>query len=496
MATGNFAQGDFGLGWMSPTFRQHEQKPGTTYGTYHLTHADMNNVQNELKRIWDRILKLGMISVLDFNPPMNGVDDDAPAFNAACNKAKDFGGVVIAPPNPNGWVFKTMVTVPRRVDLVGGVFGDIPKFDSNSQLYSPTNYSYANLGATIKVYGGKGNILNSYEGGVPAIFLRGGGSVRGFSFFYPEQVDDVNNIKLYPPTIEIDRDYSDSLVENCAFVNPYIMIKAPRAHGRMNVRNVIGQPLFRGISTDQSWDVDRIDNVQIWPYWTHNDPNNHSGAMRYAEDNCIAYDILKADEIMLTKVFAYGCYSGMKVSKGTPDMAYGKLDVFGFDYCKFPLLFDGTGAAYGGQTQGWQISNGGIIPLNHWSGGGNAIKVTNYGSGRINTNNISVWGRYGEDNVNRPSHSPVYMDSGNLTATALSIVDWGDTTKPAIDLYGSARFKMGFSEIAQDGTHIRCASGVPNPIVAYNDIKTSTGGLRKTVNGQTVIGESTNRFYT
>jgi len=478
MATGIYVPCDYS-NLLPTTFRTHEKNPiSPPYGTYSLTHDDMNNVQAEIKKLQQRTFGSKILLVTDFSPALDGINDDAPAFNRALAEAKLTGCEVFAPPVPNGYVWKTKVTIPKGTKLKGvRIIVTQDQVNADSSLKGICTF--------VNVYTGKGSVTAD-----PAVFVGSSGELEGFVFWYPEQTD-TNPPVIFSPNVDMDS--ADCQVKNCHFLNSYWAVRAYAYGGRRRFINLTGQPIYRGISTDNSWDCDRISNCHFWPFFTHSaGTTGPTSLWAWQAQNGIAYDINRADEIIIDKIFAFGYSSGLKVSGGPSGqgLCYGKLTLFGFDYCKNSLFFDGTGTG-GGTQQGWQISNGGLIPLSGFSNGGNGLKVVNYGIGRININNVTVWGDTAGAGLT--SGSPIYADSGNIQVNNFSFLNWGDTTAPAIDLLGTARFKMIGGDIGQAGTHIRCATGVPNPIVAYSDIKGSS--MVKTLNGQTVLGEATSRFY-
>ena len=59
-------------------------------------------------------------------------------------------------------------------------------------------------------------------------------------------------------------------VSDCMFLNATRALKMV-SPGRLNVRNIKGQPFKVGIEIESSYDVSRVVDVHFWPFWTQNE---------------------------------------------------------------------------------------------------------------------------------------------------------------------------------------------------------------------------------
>ena len=186
----------------------------------------------------------GVYSVTRFGAKGDGTTDDTSAFQKALDAAsKDDGGIVFVP--TGNYLIKTHLSIPEHVALQG-VFTAPP---TGAQM----------KGSTLLAVEGKGN-----PDGTPFIFLHTNSTLKGLTIFYPEQ--DKAKIVPYPWCIRGQGD--DCAVRECLLVNPWMAIDfGTHPCGRHFIREVWAHPLHKGIFVDQCYDIGRIEDVHLWPFW-------------------------------------------------------------------------------------------------------------------------------------------------------------------------------------------------------------------------------------
>lgn len=186
----------------------------------------------------------GVYSVTSFGAKGDGKTDDTQAFQKALDTAgKDGGGIVFVPTGT--YLIKSHLEIPENVTLEG-VFR------------APTARSEFK-GSTLLAVEGKGK-----ETGNPFIFLRSNSTLKGITVFYPEQSKE--NPVQYPWCIGGAGD--NCSVIDVLLVNPWQAVDFGTAPcGRHLIQRLYAQPLRRGIFVDKCFDVGRISDVHLWPFW-------------------------------------------------------------------------------------------------------------------------------------------------------------------------------------------------------------------------------------
>lgn len=185
-------------------------------------------------------------SVLAFGAKADGVSDDTPAFAGALAVARHAGGGVVEVP-AGTYMLKGTLEVPSGVTLQG-------------VLTAPPS---SPIGTILLTTEGKGN-----EVGTPFITLRDSATIKGLCIVYPEQ--DKKQPVPYPWCIR-------SNANNCAVIdllllNPWQGIDfGTNTGGRNSIRGLNAQAIRRGIYVDRCFDIGRIENVHLWPFWTVGD---------------------------------------------------------------------------------------------------------------------------------------------------------------------------------------------------------------------------------
>jgi len=184
-------------------------------------------------------------NVRDFGALGDGQTDDTAAFQAALQAASDAGGGLVSVPTGN-YLIAGHLDIPPHV-VLEGVFR------------APTARSQ-NHGSTLLATGGAGN-----PDGQPFITLHANSTLRGLTIFYPNQTLNGPPI-AYPWTIR-------GIGDNCSLVdlllvNPYQAVDfGTYPASRHYIKGLYAQALYKGIYVDQCYDVGRIEDVHLWPFW-------------------------------------------------------------------------------------------------------------------------------------------------------------------------------------------------------------------------------------
>jgi hypothetical protein len=106
---------------------------------------------------------------------------------------------------------------------------------------------------------GKGN-----ENGTPFIFMHHDSVLKGLAIYYPEQ--DRKNPVPYPWCVAGEGD--NCSIVDVLLVNPWQAVDfGTRPCGRHYIKGLYAQPIKTGIFIDKCFDVGRIEDVHLWPFW-------------------------------------------------------------------------------------------------------------------------------------------------------------------------------------------------------------------------------------
>jgi hypothetical protein len=228
----------------------------------------------------------GVYSVVDFGAAGDGVADNTNAFQKALDTAGMAGGGVVSVPAGN-YLFRGHLNLPPRVALEG-----IWKAPVRGELGGGENPLPAG-GSVLLVTEGKGS-----ADGPPFIKLNTSSTIRGLTFFYPEQIQ-ANPPHAYPWTVQGEGD-NPSII-HVTMINPYQAVDfGTKFCGRHYVDGLYAQALYRGIYIDQCYDVGRVQNIHFWPFWT---VATKGDLFDFTYENGIAFQIARTDGEMGLNLF-------------------------------------------------------------------------------------------------------------------------------------------------------------------------------------------------
>lgn len=196
---------------------------------------------------------LYVVTEAPYNAQADGVTDNTAAFSNALAAASANGGGVVFVPG-GSYRLNGTLTVPTGVEL-RGVF-DTP---SDTKV----------KGSLLNVYAGRGNAE-----GTPFIQLAPGSGLKGFTFHYPEQVYDTNdvvNFGLAPYPFLIRGLGAEVYVMNLAATIPYQLLDlATHRCDRHYIDYIYATALKTGIQVGNGTADGQIHNCQLNPSsYTH-----------------------------------------------------------------------------------------------------------------------------------------------------------------------------------------------------------------------------------
>lgn len=237
------------------------------------------------------------LNVRDFGAQGDGKTDDTQAFQKAIDAAHEMGGNV--------------VYIPRGDYLIGGNLEVREHVILEGVFRGPTHASQ-NRGSTLLAVAGKGEVE-----GTPFITLRLNATLRGITIYYPEQIQQDPPIP-YPWTIRGNGD--NCTLVDVLIVNPYQGIDfGTLPSGRHFIRNVGMQALYRGLYIDQCYDIGRVENLHIWPFWEV----WQTPLKAFTEREGIAFIIGRTDWEYMSNCFCIGYKIGfqfVRTRAGTPNV--------------------------------------------------------------------------------------------------------------------------------------------------------------------------------
>jgi hypothetical protein len=186
-------------------------------------------------------LPLGEFNVLDYGAVGDAKADNTSAFQRALAAAKGVGGIVRVPPGQ--FRFDGTLAIPSGVTLEGSWRGP--------------HYPDPHKGTMLLVYAGR-----EQEKADPFVSLASNSTIKGLSFYYPEQ--QASDIRPYPWTVSIRGDRAS--VIDVAMANSYNALDCGTHNNAAHyLRNLNITALRRGVLVDRVYDIGRMENIHIHP---------------------------------------------------------------------------------------------------------------------------------------------------------------------------------------------------------------------------------------
>jgi hypothetical protein len=260
-------------------------------------------------------------------------------IDEALRIATPIWGRVLLIPRTGGYAIRAGVLVPFNTTL------ECASTEARRDRYQLNSTD----GCVLQIYAGKGATTGQ------ALMVRSGVTLRGLSFFYPEQVNTDTPFQ-YPPTIRLqDASANNVILRDLLLENSYIGIDATGSHERLEILNVSGNPLNLGISIDQNLHMDVLSNINFTASWSLPStgllPEYSVGtAMEYTSRNGTAFRFGRMDFFSASKLTAHGFKTGIEMVTGSPVTggSYGMIDSYLCDACQFGVTAATNGIAGSG----------------------------------------------------------------------------------------------------------------------------------------------------
>jgi len=363
--------------------------------------------------------------------------DDTVAFQAALDaQFKAHGGKVSAP--SGAYLLIGTLNVPRFVRLHGDLM--LPACLSGLPGNQGPEISPLAGGTTLGMVEGFG-----HADAPPFITVNTNAVVEGLAIYDPLQTNAENATAPTPAPWAISIVGLASRVSNIDIVNMYQGIKA-WGSVRVWIDHITGQPTFKGISFDNSSDVDRVESVQFVPQFNNNTAllgPGRPGIWQWQMEHGTAFEIGRNDQFRLLDTFCLGYHIGyhfaVNPSGTNPDnRAYGRLIGCGADLTEQPVYVDDVA------IPGITFTDCDFVALNDSKTHYNVYTAPTF-TGRLSFVNCNFWNAYGSAvMINAAPYGAPNVSSPEVTFTSCQFQTWDiSTNDPCIQANGGDVRVMG-----------------------------------------------------
>ncbi len=324
------------------------------------------------------------------------------------------------------------VEVPAGAYLLLGTL-NVPRFVRlHGDLMLPASLSAlpGNQAAEINPLVG-GTTLGMVEGfgnaaAKPFITMNTNSVVEGLAIYNPLQTNAENATAPTPAPWAISIDGVASRVSNIDIVNMYQGIKA-WGSVRVWIDHITGQPTFKGISIDNSADVDRIESVQFVPQFNNNTtrlgPGGRPGIWDWQMEHGTAFEISRNDQFRLIDTFCLGYHIGYHFAvnpSGTDagNRAYGRVIGCGADLTEQPVYVDDVA------IPGITFTDCDFVAVSDSRTHYNVYTAPTF-TGRLSFVNCNFWNAYGSAvMINAAPYGAPNVSSPEVTFTSCQFQTW------------------------------------------------------------------------
>lgn len=380
-----------------------------------------------------------------YNAKADGTTDDTAAFQTALHDAgaTGMGGTVFVPRGT--YLIAGNLRFPPNVTMLG-VWDFVP---TPYKFWYPERAKEKVPGTVLLATAGEGK-----TDGPPFISLHVNCCIKGITILYPNQVK-ANPPKAYPWTIAVTEGGADHCtIRDVLLVNPYQAVDfGSSGSGRHFIENLYAYPLFKGIFIDKCYDIGRINNVHLWPFWGYTGDSDALG--KFVTENAEAFIIGRTDWEYITNSFAIFYKVGfhfIKTKDGSPNVLVSQS---GSDICPSAVLVDDC------QT------HAGLSFLNSQMFGRIVIRDTN--TGMVRFTGCGFFGSTRQSAVEEPIHLDL-RGNGHVSFDNCHFItlDPQNTAKNNLRASGGSLSVMNclFKDIGR--THVDLEPGVRSAVVVGN----------------------------
>lgn len=396
---------------ISPCFGQNDKTP---------TIDPPNNVANT-------------VNVADFGAVGDGKTDNTVAFQKALDSLGKEGGTVIV---PNGqYKFEGNLNVPQSATL-RGTWNSVTAHNG-----------YRDRGLPKATDDGVVFIVVANPGKPDAdafITLNTNSVLQGVVLYWIDQKD--NDVPTpYPWAIKMRG--KNPAVLDVELLNPYQGIDASN-NERALIRNVHGQPLYRGIFVDKIYDIGRIENVHFNPWWSMKPK-----LFQWQQQNGRAFVFKRTDWHYVLNTFCFGYFVGYEFGGSESGTCNGNFLGIGADACHTSVLVEQSAPF------GILITNGEFVAMN----GENPTEVVvgKDNSGSVRFLNCAFWG---------PSEQIARISGrGTIAFSDCEFCQWDrkNQNKPAVQIDGGSVMIRGCN-FQQNKPQVKLESTTKRAIITDN----------------------------
>lgn len=374
-----------------------------------------------------------IVNVLDFGAVGDGKTDNTAAFQKALDSFGRVGGTVEVPTGQ--YRFEGSIVIPQGVTL-SGPWSSVTAHNGcrDRGLPKPTDD-----GATFIVTANAGK-----PDAEAFITLNTNSVLRGFVLYWIDQKD--NDVPTpYPWAVKMRG--KNPAVLDVELLNPYNGIDAS-SNERALIRNIHGQPLYRGIFVDKIYDIGRIENVHFNPWWSLKPK-----LFQWQMENGRAFVFRRTDWHYVLNTFCFGYSVGYEFGGSESGVCNGNFLGIGADSCHTSVLVEQS-APYG-----LLITNGEFVAMKGENPTEVVVEKENNGSVRFS--NCAFWG---------PSEQ-IARISGNGTVgfSDCEFCQWDRRNKgvPAIQVDGGSVMIRGCN-FQMDKNQVKIESTAKRAIITDN----------------------------
>ena len=346
-----------------------------------------------------------------------GTDNTAAFQDALTAQSRVHGGKVDVP--TGAYLILGTLNVPNFVRLHGSLM--LPECLSALPGNQGTEIHPLVGGTTLGMVEGFGNA------DAPSFITANTNSVvEGLAIYNPLQTNAEDATAPTPAPWAISVQGEASRISNIDLVNAYQGIKA-WGSVRTWIDHITGQPTFKGISFDNSGDVDRIESVQFVPQFNDNTAllgPGKAGIWNWQMEHGTAFEIGRNDQFRCIDLFCLGYHIGYHFAvnpSGTNpgNRAYGRVIGCGADLTEEPVYVDNV------EIPGITFTDCDFIALNDVKTHYNVYTSPNF-TGRLSFVNCNFWNAYGSAvKIDSAPYGAPNVSSPEVSFTSCQFQTWG-----------------------------------------------------------------------
>jgi len=269
----------------------------------------------------DGISGKSVINVLDYDPPdQTCTSDCTTAFQAAIDAAEGNA-------NPG------ILYVPAGCYKISGTL----TFGTNNLTVQGSGY-----GTHPQTTNGGTWFYKPWDGSAEILFDVNESMIH-FKDFAVDQEHDAAGGGWAPNAqgyvFDITGAYDDIHITNIYIKKAYDFVKLDGG-GRLFINGLYGQALHRGITIDNSNDVNRINNVHLWTYWS-----TDSNVTDWMRSNFYGISLYEVDNSQFSNLFIQNANKAIYMGEGDSTPQAFEFNNVLIEFSKWGLFIDGTNLA-------------------------------------------------------------------------------------------------------------------------------------------------------